>query len=86
MRSFLSPSVYLLHGPFCSRDSYSRLGSAAAGSMGSGVAAGGAFATLQSAAMGGYGVAAVSGAVQGAGAAVAGLSGGVATWLQKKKS
>lgn len=54
--------------------------------MGSGVAAGSAFATLQSAAMGGYGVAAVTGAVQGAGAAVAGVSGGVATWLQRKKS
>ena len=54
--------------------------------MGSGVAAGGTFATLQSAAMGGYGVAAVSGAVQGAGAAVAGVSGGVATYLQKRDS
>lgn len=61
-------------------------GSAAAGSMGSGVAAGSAFATLQSAAMGGYGVAAVTGAVQGAGAALAGVSGGVATWLRTKKS
>jgi hypothetical protein len=35
--------------------------------------------------MGGYGIAAVSGAVQGAGAAVAGVSGGVAAWLQRKK-
>ncbi|KAI3399676.1 hypothetical protein diail_6025 [Diaporthe ilicicola] len=60
-------------------------GSAAAGSMGSGVAAGSAFATLQSAAMGGYGVAAVAGAVQGAGAAVVSISGGLATWLQTKK-
>lgn len=53
--------------------------------MGSGVAVGSTFATLQSAAMGGYGVAAVSGAVQGAGVAVASVSGGVATWLQRKK-
>ncbi|KAG6366674.1 hypothetical protein INS49_000853 [Diaporthe citri] len=53
---------------------------------GSGVAAGSAFATLQSAAMGGHGVTAVAGAVQGAGAAVAGVSGGVATWLRTKKS
>lgn len=57
----------------------------AAGSMGSGVVAGSTFATLQSAAMGGYGVAAVSGAIQGAGAAVAGVSGGMAAWLQKKE-
>ncbi|KAL1861569.1 hypothetical protein Daus18300_008832 [Diaporthe australafricana] len=61
-------------------------GSVAAGSMGSGVAAGSAFAYVQSAAMGGYGVAAVSGAVQGAGAAVAGISGGLATWIQRKGS
>lgn len=58
----------------------------AAGSMGSGVVAGSTFATLQSAAMGGYGVAAVSGAVQGAGAAMAGVSGGMAAWLQRKKA
>lgn len=50
------------------------------------MAAGSTFATLQSAAMGGYGVAAVSGAVQGAGAAMAGISGGVATWIQRKKA
>lgn len=61
-------------------------GSAAAGAMGSSVAAGGAFATLQSAAMGGYGVAAVSGAVQGAGAVIAGASGSLASWLQRKKT
>lgn len=54
--------------------------------MGSSVAAGSAFATLQSAAMGGYGVAAVSGAVQGAGVAIAGASGGLATWSQRKKA
>lgn len=54
--------------------------------MGSSVAAGSAFATLQSAAMGGYGVAAVSGAVQGAGVAIAGASGGLATWFQRKKA
>lgn len=61
-------------------------GSVAAGAMGSGVAAGSAFATLQSAAMGGYGVAAVMGAVQGTGVAVAGASGGLATWLRRKKA
>lgn len=76
----------LLRGTLGSRRFDCRLGSAAAGSMGSGVAAGSAFAYLQSAAMGGYGVTAVAGAVQGAGAAVAGVSGGVATWLQGKKS
>lgn len=53
--------------------------------MGSSVAAGSAFATLQSAAMGGYGAASVASAVQGAGVAVAGVSGGMATWLQTKK-
>lgn len=40
------------------------------------------FATLQSAAAGGYGVAAVYGAAQGAGAAVAGTA-GFRSWLQK---
>lgn len=54
--------------------------------MGSSVVAGSTFATLQSAAMGGYDVAAVSGAVQGAGAAVAGVSGGMAALLQRKKA
>lgn len=39
------------------------------------VAAGGIYATLQSAAMGGYGVAAVSGAVQTVGAAIVGTAG-----------
>lgn len=80
------PLSVLSYAVLCSRDFHCRLGSAAAGSMGSGVAAGSVFATLQSAAMGGYGVTAVAGAVQGAGAAVAGVSGGVATWLQSKKS
>ena len=52
--------------------------------MGGSVAAGGAFATLQSAAMGGYGVAAVAGAVQGAGAAIAGAAGATG-WMRRKE-
>lgn len=47
--------------------------------------AGSAFATLQSAGMGGYGVATVAGAVQGTGATIAGTAGGVAAWLGKEE-
>lgn len=49
------------------------------------IAAGGIFATIQSAAMGGYGVAAVAGAVQGLGAGVVAVAGGVSAWLNKRK-
>lgn len=45
------------------------------------VAAGSLFATLQSAAMGGYGAAAVAAAAQIVGAAAATLGGGVMAWL-----
>lgn len=50
------------------------------------VVAGSTFATLQSAAMGGYGVAAVAGVVQTAGVAIAGTAGGLATWLRTKRA
>ncbi|PSR92187.1 hypothetical protein BD289DRAFT_187022 [Coniella lustricola] len=54
--------------------------------LGGTVAAGGLFATLQSAAMGGYGVATVAGAVQGLGAGVVAVTGGVSAWMDKKDS
>lgn len=48
------------------------------------VAAGSTFATLQSAAMGGYGVAAVAGVVQAIGGVIAGAAGGIAAWVQSE--
>lgn len=50
------------------------------------VAAGSTFATLQSAAMGGYGVAAVAGAVQATGGVIAGAAGGIAAWVRRKRA
>lgn len=49
------------------------------------VSAGGFLATLQSAAAGGYGVAAVSAAVQGVGAALGGIAGGLAFMENKEE-
>ncbi|KAK4448411.1 hypothetical protein QBC34DRAFT_407387 [Podospora aff. communis PSN243] len=60
-------------------------GSIAAGVQGANVVAGGLFATCQSAAMGGYGVAAVAGAAQAVGGAVAAAGGAAAAALSKKK-
>ncbi|RFU78683.1 hypothetical protein TARUN_3530 [Trichoderma arundinaceum] len=54
------------------------------GSIGN-VAAGSLFATMQSAAAGGYGLAAVTSAAQAAGGAVAGVGGVVALWKGKQK-
>lgn len=51
------------------------LGSLAAGAQTANVVAGGVYAIAQSAAMGGYGVAVVSGVVQGAGVAMAATAG-----------
>ncbi|KAK0620138.1 hypothetical protein B0T14DRAFT_520659 [Immersiella caudata] len=59
-------------------------GSIAAGVQGASTVAGGLFATLQSAAMGGYGAAAVAGAAQVAGGAVAAAGGAAAAVIAKK--
>ena len=50
------------------------------------VASGGIFATLQSAGMGGYGLAIVNGAVQVSGAAASMLGLGKWTWAKSEKS
>lgn len=50
-----------------------------------GVTAGSIAATVQSAAMGGSGVAAVSGVIQGAGTLVSGTAAGFAFWKQSAK-
>jgi hypothetical protein len=66
---------------------YTLAGSIAAGVQGANVVAGGIFATLQSAAMGGYGLAAVAGAAQAVGGvtAVAGGAGAAAALAKKNE-
>ena len=83
VRTILLPAV-----PFvstCSANDIITTGSIAAGAQGASTVAGGLFATLQSAGMGGYGVAAVAGVAQGVGGAVAAAGGAAAAVLAKKK-
>lgn len=64
----------------------SAVGSLAASWMTPGTIAGGIYATLESAAVGGYGLPIVASAIQGTGAGLAGLSVGSAAWLVRKEA